>query len=307
LAFLALAVLPYVLLHSVSPTDSVGPAAWTFTLYFAGIWFVAIRALVKPERVSNWRLTGIIAFTAMVGVSIAVTLERSLASTSGSFVHNTLGIGLPEEFAKALPIFLFVYLTRRRHFSPRTYLYLGAVSGIAFGAIEAATYSIAYASVLPSTGATYLSTQIWRLITDPVSHAAMAGISCYFMGLAAADRTKRVPLIGLGLGAAALLHGAYDTTAATWMGVAVAALTVFVFLGYALSGERIAAHYRTVDERSTAPSSSLGGRGDPTRSAVPSPPPAGQMYYAVSSPAASDAQRVPNRHDHQQGAATLWR
>jgi RsiW-degrading membrane proteinase PrsW (M82 family) len=254
-------VFPYILLHSISPYDSIGEAAWAFTLYFAGIWFVAIRTLVRPERISKWRVTSIILFTAFIGSSIAVTLERHLAGTSGSLVHYTLGVGLPEEFAKALPVFLFVFLTRNKHFSPRTYLYLGAVSGIAFGAVEAVVYSVVYSSVLPSAGATYLATAIWRLITDPVSHACMAGIACYFMGLAATHRNRQVPLIGFGLGIAAVLHGAYDTTASGWFGVAVTALTIFIFVGYVLGAERIADDYRSVaDQTGFGPGSSVPGQ-----------------------------------------------
>jgi RsiW-degrading membrane proteinase PrsW (M82 family) len=249
LAFLTLALLPYVFLHMMGSGDNIGDAAWAFTLYFTGIWFMAIRALVKPERFSNWRLIGIVLFTAFVGVSIAVTVERSLASSTASVVSSTLTVGLPEECAKALPVFLFVYLARKQQFSPRTYLYLGAVSGLAFGAIEAVTYSVMYSSVLPSAGGTYLSEQIWRLITDPVSHACMAGIACYFLGLAAQHRKKQIPLIGLGLAIAALLHGAYDTTAGSWLGVAITALTMFIFVGYALGAERIAHDYDSVADK----------------------------------------------------------
>jgi RsiW-degrading membrane proteinase PrsW (M82 family) len=264
LAFLTLAVVPYVLLHLVGSGDNIGAAAWAFSLYFGGIWFVAIRALVKPERFSKWRLTGIVLFTASVGVSIAVTLERGLASSTGSLVASTLGVGVPEEFAKALPVFLFVFLAHSKRFSPRTYLYLGAVSGLAFGAVEAVTYSALYSSVLPFGGGTYLTEEIWRLITDPVSHACMAGISCYFMGLAAAHRNKQVPLIGVGLAIAALLHGAYDTTASSWIGVGVTALTIFIFVGYALSGERIADEYNSLVEAQHSESSTTEVNGSQT-------------------------------------------
>jgi RsiW-degrading membrane proteinase PrsW (M82 family) len=283
LAFLSLAVLPYVLLHSINPQDGVGKAAGLFTLYFAGIWFLAIRALVKPGPVSKGRLVSIILFTAFVGSSIAVTLERHLAGPTGSLFHNIIGVGFPEEFAKALPIFLFIFITRHKNLSPRTYLYIGAVSGLAFGAVEAITYSALYTSVLPLVGTTsYFTQQMWRLITDPVSHACMAGISCYFIGLAAHHRAKRVPLMALGLAIAGILHGAYDTTAGHWTGVAVAALIVFVFVGYALGAERIAHNYQVVNA-TTSPdvvekkSAIVPTRG-PLRASSPSGPAAG--WYA---------------------------
>jgi hypothetical protein len=35
-------------------------------LYFAGIWFFAIRAFVKPESTSNWRIPSIALFPCLL-------------------------------------------------------------------------------------------------------------------------------------------------------------------------------------------------------------------------------------------------
>ena len=70
-------------------------------------------------------------------------------------------------------------------------------------------------------------------VTREADEGAAAHIWQLMMGL-------QVPLIALGLGIAALLHGAYDTTADGWLGVAVFAFSLFVFVGYVLSAERIA-------------------------------------------------------------------
>lgn len=243
-AFLALALLPFLIDHL-----SFGHAKWGFAAYFAGIWFFALRALVKPEAVSNWLVARIALFTAVVGIPLAIVLETH-AGTSTSLLHNIFGVGLPEELTKALPVFLFVFLARTKRLSPRTYMYLGAVSGLVFGAVEAVRYTDLYA-VLSSFESTSLLTEVWRLVGGPVLHAAMAGISCYFIGLASTHRSKQVPLIGLGLGFAAVLHGVYDTTASGWLGVGVAAAILFVFVGYVLSAERIAAGYRNTADHTT--------------------------------------------------------
>lgn len=138
-----------------------------------------------------------------------------------------------------------MYLVRGFRLSPRTYMYLGAVSGLVFGAVEAVHYSDLYATLL-SFDSTSLMTEVWRLVSGPVLHACMAGISCYFIGLASTHRNKQIPLIGFGLAIAALLHGAYDTTANSWMGVAITAVIIFIFVGYVLSAEKIADSYRGV-------------------------------------------------------------
>jgi RsiW-degrading membrane proteinase PrsW (M82 family) len=257
-AFLTLALLPFLIDHL-----SFGHAKWGFAVYFAGIWFFAIRALVKPEMVSHWRLARIALFTAVVGIPLAIALEGH-AGMSSSFMHYVFGVGVPEELAKALPVFLFVFLARQVHFSPRTYVYIGAVSGLVFGAVEAARYSDVYAA-LSTFDSNSLMNEVWRIAADPVMHACWAGICCYFIGLASTHRSKQVPLIALGLGIAALLHGAYDTTASGWLGVAVFAVSLFVFVGYVLSAERIAHDYlAAVVESGPIEQASTGTRGVPT-------------------------------------------
>jgi hypothetical protein len=50
-------------------------------------------------------------------------------------------VGLPEELAKALPVLAIVLIYRgSRDLTPRDYLFLGAVSGLVFGASEVVHY-----------------------------------------------------------------------------------------------------------------------------------------------------------------------
>jgi RsiW-degrading membrane proteinase PrsW (M82 family) len=235
--------------HLIMHSSNAGHATVGFAVYFAAIWFFVVRALVKPEAVSPWRLVGIVLFTPLVGLGMVLALEGSLFGTSPSVFSYIFGVGLPEELAKALPVFLFVFLARQLHLPPRTYLYLGAVSGLAFGAVEAVHLSSNYANGMPWDSVSTLTGYVWRLVTDPVVHACWAGISCYFIGLASVHRNKQVPLIAFGLGAAALLHGVFDFTAANWLQVAILAFSLFVFVGYVLSAERIANDYRTVADK----------------------------------------------------------
>lgn len=235
------AVSPFVLLRATSGSDNVKAVAWGFSVYFAVMWMIAIFALVRPERVEVWRLVRIALFTSVAGVAIALLLERHLAPQDGAGLFRMIvGVGFPEELAKAAAVYLFIF-RRPGAGSTRVFLFAGAVSGLAFGAAEAVAYSTSYAQLAPYlTTSSYTSMEVWRLLTDSLFHACIAGIGAYFIGLAYASRASRAVLIAAGLAVTSVLHGAYDTFADSWAGTALAALIVFVFIGYVRSGDAIA-------------------------------------------------------------------
>src|SRR5260370_37802765 len=68
-------------------------------------------------------------------VPLAVALEVELHAGNTSLGHSIFSIGIPEELAKALPVLAVALIYRRSHsLVPPDYLFLGAVSGLAFGA-----------------------------------------------------------------------------------------------------------------------------------------------------------------------------
>jgi RsiW-degrading membrane proteinase PrsW (M82 family) len=230
--FLACALTPFLLLQATAKNTDARYAAWGFTIYFAVIWLIAIRALIRPERVSVPRVLLIVAVTAVIGVSAAVFIERRINATAATLVQSVFTIGLPEELAKALPLLLVVALMRNQ-IGPRTYLYLGAVSGLTFGAVESMVYSALYNNDIERTGDTrFVTGIIWRLLTDSLFHAALAGIVGVFIGFATVSRHNRVVFVLTGLGLAAVLHGLYDRTAGHWPSVFVAGFVILLFAGY---------------------------------------------------------------------------
>lgn len=237
--FLLMALTPFALLQATSEDTDVERAAVGFAVYFAVLWLVAIRELVQPEPLGWLTITKISAFTALAGVAIAVAIEEQLGASVDDPLASIATIGLPEEAAKALAILLFVRAGRGR-WAPRTYLYAGAVSGLAFGAAEAVTYTVAYASYLDLDDGGLVVT-LWRLLCGGLFHACMAGIVAFFIGLGAWYRDIRFHLLGFGLLLAGVLHGLYNYLAEGWGGAALAALTVFTFVGYVRTGDRIGA------------------------------------------------------------------
>ena len=244
LAFVAIALVPFVLLHVTVRSDGdLRPAAWGFSIYFAVLWSIGIRMLLRPERVSIGLHAQIVGITAVLGIGAALVLERHLGADADTLLRSIVTIGFPEEFAKALPLLLVLWRLGSRC-RPGTYLYLGVVSGLTFGAVEAVGYSAAYtdAGEAGDSGdqAFVVVGVIWRLLTDSLFHGAMAGICALFFGLGALEVRQRWMLIGLGLTTAAVLHGAYDRFSGDAGGLLIAGFTIVLFAGYVRSSEEIA-------------------------------------------------------------------
>src|SRR6202023_2498053 len=146
------------------------------------------------------------------------------------------------ELAKALPVVVIVLLMRRQQLSPVDYLFLGAVSGLVFGASEAQHYvSNGVGADSVSEGSLILQ-YVWRFLTDPITHACWAGLTGYFIGLAATGRHKWFAVSWIGLVIAAILHGLYDWSRVNGHGlwIAVTIVSGILFLGYAKVGSRSA-------------------------------------------------------------------
>ena len=118
---------------------------------------------------------------------------------------------------------------------PTTVAYLGVISGLAFGATEAILYSMMYAEGHAASAfgyGDYLIIQLLRLISLPFLHAIWTGTSAYFAGLSAINDAARRVVILAGLSGVSILHGAYNTMSANWLGFVLAMLSLAIFVGY---------------------------------------------------------------------------
>lgn len=237
--FCLFVIAPFLLLRITAEDQEVNRIAWGFAGYFALLWFVVLYGLIRPERLNWWILLRVVLMTAIVGTALAIFLESHMAPDDSNLVKMVVGVGFPEELAKSLAVYLFLFRSRST-FSTRSYVFVGAVSGLAFGAAEAVSYTQKYAELSGYLSASsYTALITWRLLTDSLLHALMAAICAYFIGLAARYPASRWPLMISGLALAAILHGAYDSLSSGWPGTAVAALIVFIFAGYVRSGDQI--------------------------------------------------------------------
>src|SRR5689334_19861580 len=67
LGFIAVALVPFLLLHQSDAGGRFGLTALGFAVYFAVLWSLGIRMLVKPEKVSAGLLVSVVAITAVLG------------------------------------------------------------------------------------------------------------------------------------------------------------------------------------------------------------------------------------------------
>ena len=236
---------PIALVLLNNPTEArIHLIAWIFAAYFAVAWLLLLGVIVRPQHVHRSMLAAIAVIGIVTQAPTAIFLETQLHSSTGSLL-DVFTIGIPEELAKAIPIVAVAWIWRRDWHTqtPRDYLFLGAVSGLVFGAAEAVHY---FTNVLGSLQGNVngldlqdLTIQyIWRFLTDPIDHAMWAGITGYFIGLAITGENRKYSVGFVGIAIAAVLHGLNDWNLINghiaW--VLITLISVLLFLGYARAG-----------------------------------------------------------------------
>jgi len=262
--FLSLVTVPTaaLVLFASNPND-YHTLAWVFAAYFAGAWLLLLWVIIRPANIT-WKMAAQVAALALVvEAPLAIWLETWDGHTTSNVLGSVLTIGLPEEFAKVLPVAGLALCFSRsdswRLLTPRDYLFLGAISGLAFGSAEAVHYFAGYAQhainiirsqpSLPNDQAASvfeisMLSAVWRFVNDSIGHACWAGISGYFVGLAMRYPRFRFGLILFGLALTSLLHGLNDLDGINgtvlWIGVTI--VSVLLFLAYAQSGQVVEDH-----------------------------------------------------------------
>jgi RsiW-degrading membrane proteinase PrsW (M82 family) len=298
-----------VMLNDPTPAK-IRDIAWIFAVYFAVAWLLLLGVIVRPQHVSRAMLAAIAVVGVVTQAPTAIFLETKLHAGTSSLL-DIFTIGLPEELAKAIPIVVVAWIWRRYWHTqtPRDYLFLGAVSGLVFGAAEVVHY---FTDVLGSISghATGLDLQtltiqyIWRFLTDPIDHACWAGIAGYFIGLAITSPHREYWIGLIGIGIAAVLHGLNDwnpiNSHPAW--VLITLISVLLFLGYARAGAWLPEQAMAAPDGMAVPAGQARAAAPPapprpaaTRdewwqhvpAAAPRPPPPPPQPAAVKQPAAA--------------------
>ncbi len=233
-----------VVLGYVAEGTEFSQIAWLLGIYYASFWGVFLFNLIQPTGFS-WRNTlTCILFTTFVGIPMLLFVQRVppfnilYAATDWGLIPRlfgfVLGVGVLEETCKALSLYFFL-LRPRRLDNPLTAAFYGTMSGLGFAVAEGATYSMGYAVTLVRGQIpleSYVLVNTIRFISLPLFHSVLAGIVGYFMGLAAINPSRRVPILFIGIAIAATLHGLYNTFAGGMIGFAVLGFTILLFVVY---------------------------------------------------------------------------
>jgi RsiW-degrading membrane proteinase PrsW (M82 family) len=274
LLFLALICVPSIALVILGGAPSAATfdhVAWIFAAYFAVAWMLLLGVIIRPDHVTRLMLVLLTVIALVTQVPLAITLETTLHSTTTGLGPSIYSVGVPEELAKAVPVLAVALIYRRRHgLMPRDYLFLGAVSGLAFGAAEVvhyftvngiAEFYLTVQSAVPTIAQLINAGQsaptaifavligpvrffildfVWRFVTDPITHACWSGLTGYFIGLAATGRHKWYKVAWIGLVVAAVLHGLNDWSRVNGhpLWILVVVISGILFLGYAKAGSR---------------------------------------------------------------------
>ncbi|BCL36791.1 PrsW family intramembrane metalloprotease [Nostoc sp. MS1] len=235
--------------------------AWILGIYYASIWGVVLYNLIKPTWFSWQETLKCVFFTAIVGIPLLLLIQRfplfqllyaAAESNLGiipQLIGFILGVGVLEEICKALPVYLFLLRPRKLN-EPLTGAFYGAMSGLGFAIAEGSSYSILYAFNLArgqSGFGSYILANTIRFVSLPLFHAILAGIVGYFLGLAAINRSRQLPIMFIGVTLAAVLHGSYNTFSDSVLGLVIIGFTILLFVAYLRRSQQMVAEMQQAE------------------------------------------------------------
>ena len=260
IAFLA------IFLSGSSSGATLGQFSWAFSLFFAPLWAIIFWYIIKPGKITS-KGYGYIAIVLVAeiilwggaGHSIVASLERGtgIKSLSNPFL-DLISPGIIEEGTKLLPVLILALMnTKNKEFSVKFWMFLGSISGIMAGTLEAQGYIASSVVNFPVTVTTNTGQMVnaniagvditglflvaFRSLDDAFSHSIWVAISASFVGLAIFFPRRRIQLIVGGLLIPVVLHALNDyftslnSTIGSYLWLAVQAFSVFMFLSYTVS------------------------------------------------------------------------
>lgn len=211
---------------------------YVVSLYFATVWGLFFYYMFRTRQVSlsttiyTFFLTQLGAFVIFSGLNnLNFFYIFTHAEFPLSIVGYILGVGLTEEFAKQVPLYI-LERNSREPMLPQTMVFYGLIAGIAFGVFEGVQYQTTINIQADYTTAFVLN--IARLTSLPFLHALWCGIGGYFVGMAGLYPRYRKALYTFALIIPATLHGLYDSFAGVMyiVSLVVAVFSVLLLMAY---------------------------------------------------------------------------
>jgi RsiW-degrading membrane proteinase PrsW (M82 family) len=221
-------------------------------LFFAfGLaWAIALYGLIEPP--AHALPIGLLVFAATALLSVPLLLVwlqlspgEETASLTAPLMAETFWIGVREELCKAVALLAVLWIgeSMGRRFSSREGLFYGAMSGLAFAAVENLHALRNLSSLDPVTlvhGAGVnvpVAAALSRLVLTPLAHACWAAAVGFAASAPGLSRWRRLVLSAGALLLTASLHGLYDLCArlANTVGVGVLLALSFGLLLFLIS------------------------------------------------------------------------
>lgn len=207
---------------------------YAVALYFSAIWGLFFYYFFKTDQVSL-KITLSVFFLTQVFVFLIwdilglPNLNPFYMLIDKGFLFDLFGyifgVGLTEEFVKLLPL-LIIYRYAKEPLQPKTLVFYGLMSGIAFGVFEGVQYQMGVNSGLDYDTSFFMN--IARLTSLPFLHATWAGIAGYFIGFGKLYPLYRRSLYFLAIAIPSVLHGLYDTFCGNYLGMYIALPITFI-------------------------------------------------------------------------------
>lgn len=219
---------------------------YMISLYFSVIWGLFFYYFFKTNQVNVKKTIGI-----FFGTQVLIFILWDIISLpsfpiisqiyswthSDNFILNILGyilgVGILEETAKAIPIYILARKSKGP-LIPQTLVFYGLMSGIAFGVFEGVQYQMGVNAELEYHASFFMN--IARLTCLPFLHAIWAGIAGYFIAFAQLYPKYRKALYFLAIAIPAVIHGIYDVLGWSILGLSTTLLSVILLTSYLKQG-----------------------------------------------------------------------
>ncbi len=252
LLVIAYGLLPSLFVVLFSGTTDVNVPGWAYSLAIAPLWAVAFWLLIRPGRITKliaWLAVAIVAAVMLLLPVLTLPWENALGNgDSRNVLPWIYGVGFAEEVTKALPILVAALLLRwiwKTTLDVRVWMFLGTISGLAFGVRESVLYTSSYliqGNHRAGLAIPLILSFAQRVFVDGFQHAVWAGIAAFFIGMGVNYRRRRIPLIIFGITLPAVLHGLNDWAtqlASHWLWIVMEAVSLLLFIGYTMSAATI--------------------------------------------------------------------
>lgn len=244
-----------------------------FNFGCGALWTAFFTFAFKTERQSLRLGVAVFFATAIFGVLLVSILQEvpplswlyGVLTPDRPFVVRIVafvcGVGLLEEVGKGLILLLLARALGGLENTSDGVFY-GLMSGLGFGVWEAIAYT-EFVNTRQATTLTfgtgsitvglyaYFVASVVRIVSLPLLHAIWTAIVGYFIGLSFAVKKKTNAVLLIGFLIAATLHGLYDvfltTPGAGVLALAIAALSLLLFLAYHRNADRLLAEVLRAD------------------------------------------------------------